>query len=352
MSRYRALRAIAAAAALAVSLASWARAEEAADVMLATATDVAAPQAPAEAPAPAADAAAPEKGPPLPFHTIEGVGGGGITPMAYLINPGSDCCPFGKPSAAITDINAGAKNLTALTVTETLFGRIELGYGADRLGLGTLPDDIRNTTGVDIAHSDVWLHNFNVRALLVKENDTPLGDIAMPAITAGIDFKVNDGIGSINQNLNNALHADVLGSIGYRHSNGTDFTLTASKTIPKTLFDRPLIVTGGLRLSEAADLGFLGFGDTYHATFEGSVCFLPFDKLLIGYEFRQNTNPFTGNIVVNGITLIGGEDNWQAIDAALIVNKNTDLIVGYGHLGNLANAEANGTWFFQFKYEF
>ena len=25
--------------------------------------------------------------PPLPFHTIEGVGGGAITPMAYLANP-------------------------------------------------------------------------------------------------------------------------------------------------------------------------------------------------------------------------------------------------------------------------
>ena len=29
-----------------------------------------------------------EKGPPLPFHTIEGYGGGAITPMAYLVNAG------------------------------------------------------------------------------------------------------------------------------------------------------------------------------------------------------------------------------------------------------------------------
>jgi len=37
------------------------------------------------------------KGPPLPFHTIEGYGGGALTPMAYLVNPArratSSACP-------------------------------------------------------------------------------------------------------------------------------------------------------------------------------------------------------------------------------------------------------------------
>jgi hypothetical protein len=138
-----------------------------------------------------------------------------------------------------------------------------------------------------------------------------------------------------------------LESIGYRRSNGEDFFLTATKTFPKTIGDRPLIVSAGLRLSEAADLGFLGFGDTYHATFEGNVAYLPFDKLLIAYEFRQKTDPYA-----ELGSLIGPEDNWHAIDAALILNKNSTLVAGYGHFGNLANAEANGVWFFQMKYEF
>ncbi len=93
-----------------------------------------------------ASAAAPADPPPLPFHTIEGVGGGAITPMAYLVNPGAEDAVFGKPAVALTYANLGLKNLTAITVTETLFQRIELGYAADRLGLGTLPGAIHEFT--------------------------------------------------------------------------------------------------------------------------------------------------------------------------------------------------------------
>ncbi len=116
--------------------------------------------------------------------------------------------------------------------------------------------------------------------------------------------------------------------------------------------DRPVIFTAGLRLSEAADLGFLGFGDTYRATFEGNVAWLPWDKVLVAYEFRQNADPY--GKIANGVGgyLIGEENNWNAFDLALIVNKHSTLVAGWALLGNLANAEANNTWFLQYKYEF
>ena len=62
-----------------------------------------------------------EKGPPLPFHCIEGYGGGAITPMAYLVNPGAPGCVFGKPAVGLTVGNLGDKQLQAITVTETLY---------------------------------------------------------------------------------------------------------------------------------------------------------------------------------------------------------------------------------------
>ena len=108
-----------------------------------------------------------------------------------------------------------------------------------------------------------------------------------------------------------------------------DYTLTATKTIPPNVLGRPLILTAGLRLSEASKLGFLGFGDTYRATFEGSVAFLPLDRVLVAYEFRQKTDPY-GQIP----GVIEGEDNWHAFDAALILNKNTTLVAGYGIFGD------------------
>ena len=186
----------------------------------------------------------------------------------------------------------GQEDLTALTITETLFGRVELGYAADRLGLGTLPSDIALAGAGPIDHSDLWMHNFNIRVRLVKENDFELGDVGVPAITAGIHFKYNDGIADINKEIvaNTGGKVD-LHAIGYARPNGEDFTLTATKTFPNA-FGHPLIVTGGLRLSQAAELGFLGFSDTYHATFEGNVAFLPLDNVLIAYEFRQKTDPY------------------------------------------------------------
>jgi hypothetical protein len=234
----------------------------------------------------------------------------------------------------------GSKNLQAFTFTETIFGRIELGYGLDRLGLGTLPRDIKDATGVDIKRDDVWLHNFNIRGLLVEENSFGL---PLPAITAGVHFKVNDGIEEVNNRLGGALS-----SIGYEKTNGVDYTLTACKTL---LYDwtlkRPLILTAGVRNSSAAQLGFLGFGEQRNWTFEGSAAYMPTDWLLVAYEFRGKEDPYDR---IHG--LVGGEDNWHAIDVSWLINKHATLVAGWGAFGNLANTRENGAWWLQLKYEF
>ncbi len=215
-------------------------------------------------------APAPQSPPPLPFHTIEGYGGGAITPMAYLVNPGKTGDIFGLPSVAFSNVIMGKKNLQALTFTEVLFGRIELGYGLNRFGIGTLDDDIRKATGIDINRDEVWLHNFNLRGLLIEENSFGL---PLPAVTTGVHFKINEGISDVNRRLGGALD-----SIGYEKASGVDFTLTASKTfLDKWTLSRPLILTGGLRNSSASQLGFLGFGDDRAWTFEGSAAYLPTD---------------------------------------------------------------------------
>ena len=287
-----------------------------------------------------ADAAPATKGPPLPFHTIEGVGGGAITPMAYLVDPPKKGDWFGFPSFAFSNVIAGKKNLQAFTATENIFGRIELGYGLDRLGVGTLQDDIKSATKVDIG-DDVWMQNFNIRGLLVEENSFSTN--WLPAITAGADFKVNNDIARIDRKLGGALS-----SIGYDDPWGIDYTLTASKTlVDKLTFNRPLIVTGGLRNSEASNLGFLGFGGNRHTTFEGSVAYVPFDWLLVAYEFREKGNQYHD---IPG--LVGREDNWNAIDVSWLINKNATLTAGWGAFGNMVNGDENGAWWLQFKYEF
>lgn len=289
---------------------------------------------------PPKEAAPAPEGPPLPFHTIEGYGGGAITPMGYLVNPGPADEVLGLPSFAFSNVIMGEKNLQALSFTETFFGRLELGYALDRFGIGTLGDDILKATSVDIGRDAVWLHNFNVRGLLVPEGSLGL---PLPAVTAGVHLKVNDGIADVNHRLGGALS-----SIGYDKPYGVDFTLTASKTLVGDLtLDRPLILTGGLRNSSAAQLGFLGFGDRRSTTFEGSAAYLPTDWLLVAYEFRQKANPYKQ---IPG--LVGREDNWHALDASWIINKHSTLVAGWGAFGELANTTENGAWWLQLKYEF
>jgi hypothetical protein len=230
------------------------------------------------------------------------------------------------------------KTLNVFAVTQPICDRVEVGYAMNQLRLGSLYNDIRKF-GLDPGRKDVYLHHFNLRAKLLPENSFGL---PLPAVSAGIHFKYNDGVDEINDNVGKAFD-----SIGYHKSSGIDYTLTASKMFPTLAFGRPVILTGGIRFSKAAQLGFLGFGKTCRASFEGSVVCLPTDWLVLGYEFRQKRNPY-GSIP----GLIGDEDNWHALSASVIVNKHLTVSALAGLLGHVANANADTTWGLQIKYEF
>ena len=75
-----------------------------------------------------------EKPMPLPLHEIEGNGGVFSTLSAYLVNPPRNGEPIGRPSIGFGYINLGhGRDLVALTVTETPWERLELGFGYDLL---------------------------------------------------------------------------------------------------------------------------------------------------------------------------------------------------------------------------
>lgn len=301
------------------------------DVQLAKATELQ-PHADAE-PTPA-----PGKPAPLPLHTIEGVGGVAITPTAYLVNPGPKGTKVGLPSASFTYVNLGQKSIQSFAVTQTFFGRVELGYAINRFDLGTLGDALNKASSSYDIREDVYLHHFNVRALLIEENSFGL---PLPAITAGVHFKVNSGIASINKELGGAL-----GSIGYSRSNGVDYTLTASKTFAN-VFGRPMIVSAGLRNSAASQIGYLGFADHCATTVEGNVIYLLTDNLALAYEFRQKKNPYDR---LNN--LIGDEDNWHTIAVGYVFNEHLTVSAGWGHFGNVFNSKEAGGLVIQLKYEF
>lgn len=294
----------------------------------------------AAAPAAEAPAAAPAgKAPPIPPHGIEGVGGGTIVPMAYLVNPGPEGTVFGLPAASYTFLKAGEKIVQAFAISETFYRRIEFSYALNHVGLGDWPAAVENATGVDLDHNYIEMHNLNLRGLLIEENS---GGTAVPAVVGGVHFKINDGVESIDHQTGGAPS-----SLGYEKASGVDYTLTTTKTIPKILFGRPIIATAGLRFSQAAQLGWLGFDDAYRMTWEAMVVTPITDNFCLGYEYRQKKNPYhrLGD-------LVGREDDWHTVCFVWLIDKHLSFAGVWGHLGNVVNGTENGAWGLQFKYEF
>ena len=291
------------------------------------------PQAPEKA------EAKPDKGPPLPLHQIEGNGGIFSTLSAYVVNPPRNGERLGRPAIGAAYVHLGhGRSLEALTVTETPWKRLELGYGYQNFDLGDLPQDIERTTTVRISRDAVTQHNFNARLQLLKEND--FATKWVPAVTLGTHFKYNEDISQINTDLGGALKG-----IGVEHNDGVDFTLYASKLF--TFLPRPVLVNLGGRATKGAWLGLFGFTEDYNFVFEGNVVVFATDHLAFAAEYRQLPNAFRtiGN-------LVGREDDWWTIDAAYVINKHWTAAVGYGHFGQVLNHQANGVWGITTKFEF
>jgi hypothetical protein len=284
-----------------------------------------------------------EKPPPLPLHQIEGSGGIFSTLSAYLVNPPRDGELVGRPAVGFSfvDLDYG-RELYALTVTETPWKRLELGFGYENLNLGDLPQDILHQTGLNISDQSVSLYNANARLQLLKENE--FDQKWIPAVTFGTHFKYNDTIKNIDHELFNTLTG-----AGIRNNSGVDFTLYASKLL--TFLPRPVLLEAGGRATKGVWTGLAGFTEDYSFLFEGNIGVFITDNLILAAEYRQMPNNYTP-VVVNGQTLVGGSSDWWTIDAAYIINNHWTVAVGYGHFGQVLNHQANATWGITTKYEF
>jgi hypothetical protein len=231
-------------------------------------------------------------------------------------------------------INLGHElNLEAFTLTESPFKRLELGFGWDRLGLGDLPQVL------GIATHEVDLYNANARFQILKEGE--FDQKWLPAVTAGVHYKYNDGIIDVNNEVGGAL-ANVA---HITHHEGVDFTLYASKLF--TQLPRPVLVELGGRATEAVWEGLGGFTGKYNYEFEGNVVTFVTPSIALAAEYKEQPRDYSpiGNVVRR-------ESDWWTLDAAYVVNKHFTIAAGYGNFGNVLNHEANGVWGITTKWEF
>jgi hypothetical protein len=280
-----------------------------------------------------------EKGPPLPLHTFSGVSGTLMVPSACFANPPSDGDVFALPSVSGIHLSMGhGRDMDVFNVTDNVWGRFELGYAYNRFDIGDLGETIRNATGISIHDQFVELHHFNARAMLIKEGD--FGQSWIPAVTAGVEYMDNTSINDLNRELNGTLR-----KIGIFDDQGADYTLHATKTI--TALPRPVMLTAGARLTEAADAGLLGFTHHWKVVGEGSVCVMITDRLVLAGEYRQNPNEYKA---VSGIC--APESDWWSVCLAYILSKHATVAAGYANFGTVMNHEAREVWGVELKYEF
>lgn len=290
------------------------------------------------APAVQASAAAQpaEKGDPLPLHQIEGSGGIFSTLSAYIVNPPRNGELLGRPAVGFAFVDLGHDvDLEAITVTESPWKRVELGYGWNHLSLGNLPQELGpGYHGPD----DVQLENFNARFQVIQEGE--FGQKWLPALTSGVHYKWNTDISDVNNAVGGALAAH-----GISDDNAADFTLYASKLF--TQLPRPVLLEAGGRATRAVWDGLGGFTSGYNFVFEGNVVVFVTSKLALAAEYKQQPNSYQpiGS-------LVRAEGDWWTLDAAYVVNKHLTLAVGYGHFGDVLNNKADGVWGVTTKWEF
>ncbi|MHC4694719.1 MAG: DUF3034 family protein [Planctomycetota bacterium] len=279
---------------------------------------------------------------PLPTHNVEGNSGVFITSTAYLANPPEEDAVFGLPSISTSFAWIGEKDFQSFAVTENIWGKLELGYALERIGLGDWPDDVKEATGYHV-DNHALLHNFNTRLMVVEEGSYGRG--WMPAITLGAHFKWHQNLDDINKQLDGTC--DILGA---DHDSGTEFTAVASKTITNWL-PRPLIVSAGLRNGDGIHTGLMGFAGERKTTFEGSLIYFLTDRLLLAGEYRQKSD-LLDQCTVGDEHLIKAENDWWDICLAYVVNDNLTIAGGYANFGNVLNHHEDNVWAIQLKYEF
>jgi hypothetical protein len=285
------------------------------------------------------NAFAKESSPPLPLHGIEGYGGIASTYSAYLTNPAEEGDFFGLPSVGGGVIGTTEGRFMGFTTfSETLGNRLELGYGLNVLSLNELPDLVATGTGMNMDDDVVLLHNFNARLALLHEGDFKQSWI--PAVTIGAHYKYNDTVNDIDKDLNGTLS-----SIGIEDNDGIDYTLYASKMF--TFLPRPLLVNVGVRNSDAAHIGLLGFTGEREFLFEGNAVLFVTDSLALGAEYRQKPNGYDS---IDG--LIAAEDDWWSVVAAYVINDSLTVSGGYFNLGDVLDEKDTDAFAVKLKWEF
>jgi Protein of unknown function (DUF3034) len=244
------------------------------------------------------------------FSDLEGAGGGGLVPLAFITGYGSNTS-WGA-NAHFTNIQLRNLHLYTYGAAVGLLDRFEVSYTRQQLDFTSTALD-----GLGV-NQDV----FGLKIKLL--GDAIYGqDSWLPQLALGAQYKHNDGI----------KHAEAVGlaglinpeQLGARSEHAADIYLAATKVF----LGESLLVNAVVRETKANQFGILGFGGDRHRGYstkpEGTVAYLLTRKLAIGGEIR--TGPH--NLSVDDQT------NAWTVFAAWAPTRNLSLVAAYLNIGSV-----------------
>jgi hypothetical protein len=235
---------------------------------------------------------------------IEGAGGGGLANWALITGYGTRD-GIGA-NLHYTTVLLPDYRLQSAGVAIGLFDRLELSYAWQEFDTQDVGAALGLGRGFTF-HQNIFGAKLKLIGDAVYEQDEWL-----PQISIGLQHKEND-------------RGAIIGAIGGRSDEGTDYYLSASKLF----LAQSVLLNATWRQTRANQFGILGFGgdkqDSYSAQFEGSAAYLFSRRFAVGAELRTKPSNLS----------IAREQNAWDVFAAYFFNKNVSATLAYADLGNI-----------------
>lgn len=239
--------------------------------------------------------------------TVEGAGGGGLTPWALISGYGSR--DSWGANAHYTKVNTQDYALDTAGVTVGIADRVELSLATQEFRGSLAP-----------------LNDLKLKQDIVGIKVKLIGDAVydqdrmLPQIAIGAMAKRNKGVGGLG-----ALGVTSVKQLGAKDENGVDYYLAATKLY----LQQSVLLNATVRATRANQMGLLGFGgdkkDRYQAKLEVSAAYMFTRKLVAGAEYRMKPRNL-------------GVDNEKAYYDAFIAwfpTKNVSVTAAYAVLGDI-----------------
>jgi len=244
------------------------------------------------------------------FNDLEGSGGGGLVPLAFITGYGSS--DSWGANTHFTNIQLKDFQLRAYGVAVGALDRVEVSYTRHEFNVTGTPLD-----GLAVSQDIVGL---KVKLL----GDAIYGqDSWLPQIAAGAEYHKNEGI-------DHAAEVGLAGvtsvtQLGATSDHGTDYYLA----VTKVFLSESLVVNAVLRATKANEFGLLGFGgnlkNSYSYKPEGTIAYLLTRKLALGSEIRTRPHNLS----------VDDESTAYTVFLAWTPTKNLSLVAAYLNIGGV-----------------